>query len=500
LEVWDKLLFGFTVALSPANFLYCLIGVFIGTIVGVLPGLGVMNAVAILIPMTFGMNPTTAMIMLAGIYYGAMYGGSTTSILINTPGEAPAIMTTLDGYQMALQGRAGPALGIAAFGSFIAGTFATIMLMVLAKPLVKVALSFGPTEYFSMLVLALCTLGGLMGESVIKGLLMAAFGIFLGTVGIDPVTGAERFTFGIPELMDGIGFLPVAIGLFAIAEVLITAEMEMMRPVVEKVKGLLPSAKDWMASKGAIARGTIIGFLIGCMPGGGATLASVVSYLVEKKVSKHPEQFGKGAIEGVAGPETANNAASGGAMVPLLTLGIPSTGVSAVLLGALMLYGVRPGPLLFEKNPDLVWGLIASFYIGNALLLVINLPLIGIWVQLLKVPFQKLLAFILVIAITGTYATNNSVTEVYITVIFGVIGYLMKQADLPAAPVIMGIILGPLIETHFRRALIISNGDYSTFFHHPLSAIFLCAAIGSILYPVIRWVVKRNHGLKAAKA
>jgi len=500
LEVWDKLLFGFTVALSPANFLYCLIGVFIGTIVGVLPGLGVMNAVAILIPMTFGMNPTTAMIMLAGIYYGAMYGGSTTSILINTPGEEPAIMTTLDGYQMALQGRAGPALGIAAFGSFIAGTFATIMLMVLAKPLVKVALSFGPTEYFSMLVLALCTLGGLMGESVIKGLLMAAFGIFLGTVGIDPVTGAERFTFGIPELMDGIGFLPVAIGLFAIAEVLITAEMEMMRPVVEKVKGLLPSAKDWMASKGAIARGTIIGFLIGCMPGGGATLASVVSYLVEKKVSKHPEQFGKGAIEGVAGPETANNAASGGAMVPLLTLGIPSTGVSAVLLGALMLYGVRPGPLLFEKNPDLVWGLIASFYIGNALLLVINLPLIGIWVQLLKVPFQKLLAFILVIAITGTYATNNSVTEVYITVIFGVIGYLMKQADLPAAPVIMGIILGPLIETHFRRALIISNGDYSTFFHHPLSAIFLCAAIGSILYPVIRWVVKRNHGLKAAKA
>ena len=493
MEVLDKLLFGFTVALSPVNFLYCLIGVFIGTIVGVLPGLGVMNAVAILIPMTFGMNPTTAMIMLAGIYYGAMYGGSTSSILINTPGEAPAIMTTLDGYQMALQGRAGPALGIAAFGSFIAGTFATIMLMILAKPLVKVALSFGPTEYFSMLVLALCTLGSLMGESVIKGLLMAAFGIFLGTVGIDPVSGAERFTFGIPELMDGIGFLPVAIGLFAIAEVLITAEMEMMRPVVEKVKGLLPSVKDWMASKGAIARGTIIGFLIGCMPGGGATLASVVSYLVEKKVSKHPEQFGKGAIEGVAGPETANNAASGGAMVPLLTLGIPSTGVSAILLGALMLYGVRPGPLLFEKNPDLVWGLIASFYVGNFLLLIINLPLIGVWVQLLKVPFEKLLAFILVIAITGTYATNNSATEVYITVIFGVIGYLMKQVALPAAPIIMGIILGPLIETHFRRALIISNGNYATFFTHPVSAVFLCAAIVSILYPLIRWAVRRNR-------
>jgi len=480
------------VALSPGNFLHCLIGVFIGTIVGVLPGLGVMNAVAILIPMTFGMNPTSAMIMLAGIYYGAMYGGSTTAILIKTPGEAPAIMTTLDGYQMALQGRAGPALGIAAFGSFIAGTFATIMLMILAKPLVKVALSFGPTEYFSMLILALCTLGGLMGESVIKGLLMAAFGIFLGTVGIDPVTGTERFTFGIPELMDGIGFLPVAIGLFAIAEVLITVEMEMMRPVVEKVKGLLPTAKDWIASKGAIARGTVIGFLIGCLPGGGATLASVVSYLVEKRVSKHPDQFGKGAIEGVAGPETANNAASGGAMVPLLTLGIPSTGVSAVLLGALMLYGVRPGPLLFEKNPDLVWGLIASFYVGNFMLLIINLPLIGIWVQLLKVPFKKLLTFILVIAITGTYATNNSVTEVYMAVIFGVIGYFMKQVDLPAAPIIMGVILGPLIETHFRRALIISNGNYSTFFTHPVSAVFLCAAIMAILYPLIRWAIKRN--------
>ena len=390
MEVLDKLLFGFTVALSPANFLYCLIGVFIGTIVGVLPGLGVMNAVAILIPMTFGMNPTTAMIMLAGIYYGAMYGGSTTSILINTPGEAPAIMTTLDGYQMALQGRAGPALGIAAFGSFIAGTFATIMLMVLAKPLVKVALSFGPTEYFSMLVLALCTLGGLMGESVIKGLLMAAFGIFLGTIGIDPLRGAERFTFGIPELMDGIGFLPVAIGLFAIAEVLVTAEMEMMRPVVEKIKGLLPSLKDWKDSSCPIARGTVIGFLIGCMPGrrGYAGFGRLLSDR-EKSLLNTRRTLGKGQSKGSPVPKAANNAASGGAMVPLLTLGIPSTGVSAVLLGALMLYGLRPGPLLFEKSPDLVWGLIASFYIGNALLLVINLPLIGIWVQTVESPLPE---------------------------------------------------------------------------------------------------------------
>jgi putative tricarboxylic transport membrane protein len=336
-----------------------------------------------------------------------------------------------------------------------------------------------------------------MGESVIKGLLMAAFGIFLGNVGIDPLSGVDRFTFGVPEFMDGIGFLPVAIGLFAIAEVLVTAEQEMMRPVVEKIKGLLPSAKDWMASKYAIARGTVIGFLIGCMPGGGATLASVVSYLVEKKVSKHPEQFGKGAIEGVAGPESANNAASGGAMVPLLTLGIPSTGVSAVLLGALMLYGLRPGPLLFEKNPELVWGLIASLYVGNFLLLIINLPLIGIWVQMLKIPFAKLLAFILVIAITGTYATNNSVTEVYLSLTFGVIGYLMKKADLPTAPVIMGVILGPLLETHFRRALIISNGSYATFISHPISAVFLGAAVLSILYPLIRWALKRKRGLAA---
>jgi putative tricarboxylic transport membrane protein len=492
MEIFNNLIFGFSVALSPSNFMYCLLGVFIGTLTGVLPGLGVMNAVAILIPMTFGMNPTAAMIMLAGIYYGAMYGGSTTAILINTPGEAPAIMTTLDGYQMALQGRAGPALGIAAFGSFIAGTFATLMLMLLAKPLVKIALSFGPTEYFSMLILALCTLGGLMGESVVKGLLMAAFGIFLGTVGIDPVSGVDRFTFGLPDFMDGIGFLPVAIGLFAIAEVLLTAELELMRPVVEKIRGILPSLQDWMDSKWAIARGTVIGFLIGCMPGGGATLASVVSYLVEKKVSKHPERFGKGAIEGVAGPETANNAASGGAMVPLLTLGIPSTGVSAVLLGALMLYGLRPGPLLFQKSPELVWGLIASLYIGNFLLLVINLPLISLWVRMLKIPFPLLLPFILVIAITGTYATNNSVTEVYVTLVFGVIGYFMKHAGLPGAPVIMGIVLGPLLETHFRRALIISNGNYATFFTHPMSAVFLCAAILSILYPVIRWMMRRN--------
>ncbi|MGQ9694091.1 MAG: tripartite tricarboxylate transporter permease [Thermodesulfobacteriota bacterium] len=492
MEAFNNLFYGFSVALSPHNFLYCLVGVLIGTLTGVLPGLGVMNAISILIPITFGMNPTSAIIMLAGIYYGAMYGGSTTAILINTPGEAPAIMTTLDGYQMALQGRAGPALGIAAFGSFIAGTFATIMLMVLAKPLVKVALSFGPTEYFSMLILALCTLGGLMGESVIKGLLMATFGIFLGTIGIDPVSGVERFTFGKPELMDGIGFLPVAIGLFAIAEVLITAEAEVMRPVVEKIKGILPSLKDWMDSKMAIARGTVIGFLIGCLPGGGATLASVVSYLVEKKVSKHPEKFGKGAIEGVAAPETANNAASGGAMVPLLTLGIPSTGVSAVLLAALMLYGLRPGPLLFQKNPELVWGLIASLYIGNFLLLIINLPLISIWVKMLKIPFPILLPFILVIAITGTYATNNSVTEVYISLIFGLIGYFMKRADLPAAPVIMGIVLGPLLETHFRRALIISNGSYATFFTHPISAIFISAAFISILYPVIKWTLRRK--------
>jgi putative tricarboxylic transport membrane protein len=492
MEIFNNLIFGFSVALSPSNFMYCLLGVFIGTLTGVLPGLGVMNAVAILIPMTFGMNPTAAMIMLAGIYYGAMYGGSTTAILINTPGEAPAIMTTLDGYQMALQGRAGPALGIAAFGSFIAGTFATLMLMLLAEPLVKIALSFGPTEYFSMLILALCTLGGLMGESVVKGLLMAGFGIFLGTVGIDPVAGVDRFTFGIPDFMDGIGFLPVAIGLFAIAEVLLTAELELMRPVVEKIRGILPSLQDWMDSKWAIARGTVIGFLIGCMPGGGATLASVVSYLVEKKVSRHPERFGKGAIEGVAGPETANNAASGGAMVPLLTLGIPSTGVSAVLLGALMLYGLRPGPLLFQKSPELVWGLIASLYIGNFLLLVINLPLISIWVKMLKIPFPLLLPFILVIAITGTYATNNSVTEVYVTLVFGVIGYFMKHAGLPGAPVIMGIVLGPLLETHFRRALIISNGNYATFITHPMSAVFLCAAILSILYPVIRWMMRKG--------
>jgi putative tricarboxylic transport membrane protein len=491
LEVLNNLLYGFTVALSPANFLYCFLGVFIGTIVGVLPGLGVMNAVAILIPMTFGMNPTAAMIMLSGIYYGAMYGGSTTAILINTPGEAPAIMTTLDGYQMALQGRAGPALGIAAFGSFIAGTFATVMLMVLAEPLVKVALSFGPTEYFSMLILALCTLGGLMGESVIKGLLMAAFGIFLGTVGIDPVAGVDRFTFGVPDFMDGIGFLPVAIGLFAIAEVLLTAEVEMMRPVVEKIKGLLPSLKDWMDSKWAITRGTVIGFLIGCMPGGGATLASVVSYLVEKKFSKHPEKFGKGAIEGVAGPESANNAASGGAMVPLLTLGIPSTGVSAVLLGALMLYGLRPGPLLFQKSPELVWGLIASLYVGNVILLILNLPFVGVWTKLLGIRYQFLYPGILLFCILGSYSLNQSIFDVGVMVAFGLLGYIFRKIDWPLAPTILALILGPMMEKALRTSLEMSAGDLSILFTRPISVVLLIVAAIVLLSPAVRMLGHR---------
>ena len=378
-DLFQHLALGFGVALTPVNLLYCFVGVVVGTAIGVLPGIGPVTTVAMLVPLTFGMNPTAALIMLAGIYYGSQYGGSTTAILINTPGETSSVMTCLDGYQMARQGRAGPALGMAAIGSFVAGTLSVVLLMLLARPLVRVALEFGPAEYFAIMLLALLTLGGLTGESVTKGLLMAAFGLLLGTIGGDPMTGTPRFTFGVPSLLDGLEFLPVTIGLFAVAEVLTTATRSLTHDVyAAPIRGLLPSRADWRACRWTLPRASLIGFVVGVLPGAGATLASIIAYLTEKRLSRHPERFGTGVIEGVAAPETANNAASGGAMVPLLTLGVPGSGTTAVMLGALMLWGLRPGPLLFEKNPELVWGLIASMYIGNVLLLILNLPLIGL--------------------------------------------------------------------------------------------------------------------------
>jgi putative tricarboxylic transport membrane protein len=485
---------GFAVALTPINLLYCLIGVAVGTAIGVLPGIGPVTTVAMLVPLTFGMNPTAALIMLAGIYYGSQYGGSTTAILINTPGESSSIMTCLDGYQMTRQGRAGPALGMAAIGSFVAGTVSVVLLMLLARPLIRVALEFGPAEYFAIMVLGLLTLGGLTGESVAKGLLMGVFGLLLGTVGGDPLTGTPRFTFGVPSLLDGLEFLPVTMGLFAVAEVLSSASRLLMPgPATPKIRGLFPSRADWYACRWTLPRSTLIGFVVGVLPGAGATLASILAYLVEKRVSRHPERFGTGVIEGVAAPETANNAASGGAMVPLLTLGVPGSGTTAVMLGALMLWGIRPGPLLFEKSPDLVWGLIASMYIGNLVLLVLNLPLVGLWVQLLRVPPRILLPMILLFCMTGTYAVGGNLFDLWIMVVFGILGGLLQRYGYPVAPIVLGLILGPMLETHFRRALIVSRGDYSIFLQRPIAAALLAIAIVYLFLPLLTWAWRRRR-------
>lgn len=499
MDVLGSLAHGFAVATTPANLLYCFVGVFLGTLVGVLPGLGTVTGVALLVPVTFGMNPTSALIMLAGIYYGAQYGGSTTAILLNLPGESTSIMTCLDGYQMARQGRAGPALGMAAFASFIAGTFSVIMLMLLARPLVTLALGFGPAEYTALMVLALSTLGGLLGESVLKGLLAAVLGLALGTVGTDALTGVGRFTYGMPKLLDGVSFLAVTVGLFGVAEVLENAERSVTPGVYAgRIAGLLPGRADWVRARLAIARGSLIGFLVGILPGAGATAASVLAYVAEKRAAREPERFGRGAIEGVAAPEAANNAAAGGAMVPLLTLGIPGSGTTAVLLGALMLYGLRPGPQLFEKNPELVWGLIASMYIGNAMLLILNLPLIGLWVRILRIPYPVLAPLILFFAVIGTYAVDNDVFDVWVMLLAGVAGYGLRKLGVPEAPIILGLVLGPLFEDQLRRALTLSLGDPSIFVTRPLSALLLSLAAVSWALPALRWLSGRLTARAAA--
>jgi putative tricarboxylic transport membrane protein len=499
-DLLQHLALGFGVALTPVNLLYCFIGVVVGTAIGVLPGIGPVTTVAMLVPLTFGMNPTAALIMLAGIYYGSQYGGSTTAILINTPGETSSVMTCLDGYQMARQGRAGPALGMAAIGSFTAGTISVVLLMLLARPLIRVALEFGPAEYFAIMLLALLTLGGLTGESVVKGLLMAAFGLLLGTVGGDPMTGTPRFTFGEPSLLDGLEFLPVTIGLFAVAEVLTTATRSLAHDVyAAPIRGLLPNRADWRACRWTLPRASLIGFVVGVLPGAGATLASIIAYLTEKRLSRHPERFGTGVIEGVAAPETANNAASGGAMVPLLTLGVPGSGTTAIMLGALMLWGLRPGPLLFEKNPDLVWGLIASMYIGNVLLLILNLPLIGLWVRLLSVPPRILMPLILLFCFTGTYAVSGNPFDLWVMAVFGIVGFVLQRYGYPVAPIVLGLILGPMLETHFRRALIVSRGDYAIFLQRPIAAALLAVAAIYLLAPVVAWAWRRRRAPAVAE-
>ena len=483
----DIINFGFSVALQPINILFCFLGVLIGTLIGVLPGIGPAATISLLLPSTFHMSPVSAIIMLAGIYYGAQYGGSTTSILVNIPGEAASVVTCLDGYQMASHGRAGLALAISAFGSFIGGTLSVIGLMLLAPLLANFALRFGPPELFSLMFLGLVVLSYLSSGSVIKAMIMAAFGIFLGNIGVDIITGKPKFNLGIITLMDGIGLIPVVMGLFGIGEVLFNIEKSEGESEIfqKKISNFFPNLKDWMESIGAIIRGSVIGFFLGILPGGGAAVASFVSYAIEKKVSKHPEKFGEGAIAGVAGPETANNAATGGAFIPLLTLGIPSNVVMALLLGALLISGIQPGPLLIKEHPDLFWGVVVSMYLGNLMLLILNLPLIPLWVQILKIPYWILFPLILLFCVIGVYSLNNNVVEIFIMIFFGALGYLMRKLDFEPAPLVLALVLSPMLENSLRSSLLMSQGSFLIFFSRPISSVLLLFAILLLTLSVI---------------
>jgi putative tricarboxylic transport membrane protein len=496
MDIAQQFLMGLSYALTPTNLGFCLLGAILGTLVGVLPGLGPAAAMALLLPVTYAMPPAAAIIMLAGIYYGAMYGGSTTSILLNVPGESASVVTCLDGYKMARQGRAGPALGMSAFASFIAGGLGVLGLILVGPPLADFALKFGAAEYFSLAVLGLVLVTFLSGASVLKGLIMAVLGLLLGTVGIDPISAYQRFTFDILVLADGFDFVPVAMGLFGLGEILVSLGQETKRDILKtRLSGLLPTAQDWLAAKWALVRGSVLGFFVGALPGGGATIASFAAYAVEKRLSRHPEKFGTGVIEGVAAPEAANNSAATGAFIPLFTLGIPSNPVTAMIFAALLLHGLRPGPLMFKDNPDVIWTVIASMYIGNVILLVINLPLIGLLVQMLRVPYGILAPLIVVFCVVGAYSVTSSVAGVWMLIAFGAVGYVARRLRFEAAPLILALVLGPLVENSLRQALLYSRGDLSIFVTRPISAILLvAAALILIAPPVIRRLRRQDAG------
>lgn len=496
MEAFQALIAGFGVALSPWNLLWGFIGVTVGTLVGVLPGVGPALTVAMLLPLTVKLDPTGALIMFAGIYYGAMFGGSTTTILLNTPGESASIATALEGNRMAKAGRAGPALGTAAIGSFVAGTIATLLLTLLAPLVVDLALKFGPAEYFSLMVFAFITVSAVLGSSTVRGLASLFLGLFLGLIGIDGQTGQPRFAFGVGELLDGVDVVVLAVGLFAVGEALyVAAYQSRLTETLEKLKGSVwMSKEDWKRSWPAWLRATGIGFPFGTIPAGGAEIPTFLSYTVEKKLSKHPEEFGHGAIEGVAGPEAANNASATGVLEPLLTLGIPTSATAAILLGAFQNYGIQPGPLLFQSQANLVWGLIASLYVGNVMLLILNLPLIGIWVKVLQIPKDILYAAILVFATLGAYSLHQSWVDLLMLYVFGLLGFAMRRWDIPVGPAVIGLILGPLAETQFRRALSISQGDATVFFTQPISATFLAITAALVVVP---WIVRRVRRGKA---
>jgi putative tricarboxylic transport membrane protein len=485
---------GFSVAATPVNLGLCLIGALVGTLIGVLPGIGPLATIAMLLPITFGLPPVGALIMLAGIYYGAQYGGSTTSILINIPGESSSVVTALDGHQMARQGRAGPALAIAAIGSFIAGCFSTVLVAALGAPLTSLALLFGPAEYFSLMVLGLIFAVVLAKGSILKAISMVLFGLLLSTVGSDIETGQSRMAFDIPELADGIGFVTVAMGVFGYAEIMRNLEQTESRDLVQgKITGLMPTWKDFKDSSGAIARGTVLGSILGILPGGGAVIAAFAAYTFEKKISKTPERFGRGAIEGVAAPESANNAAAQTSFIPLLTLGIPPNAVMALMVGAMTIHGIVPGPQVMTKQPDLFWGLICSMWIGNLMLVVINLPLVGVWVRLLRVPYRMLFPAILIFCAIGVYSVNNAPADAVMVACFGLVGYWLVKHDFEPAPMLLGFVLGPLMEENLRRAMLIARGDPSTFVTRPISAVLLAIAASLLLVAVLPMIRSKRE-------
>ncbi len=488
--VFEHLLSGFSIALTPAALLWCLIGVTLGTVVGVLPGIAPTGTIAMLLPLTHKMNPTDGIIMLAGIYYGAKYGGSTTSILLNTPGEASSVITCLDGYALARKGRAGPALGISAISSFVAGTFGVIVLTFVAPPIASFSLRFGPPEFFVVMMLGLAMMIFLTGESIWKGLLSGGTGLFLATVGMDMFSGQPRFTYGQLHLADGIDFVVASVGLFAVAEVLVNLEEHsgiQLFKVPDRLRELFPSFEDLKACRFAFLNGSVIGFIVGCLPGGGATIASLISYGVERAASRHPEQFGQGAIEGVAAPEGANNSECGGAMVPLLTLGIPSSSASAMMLAALFTWGLKPGPLLFQEHPEFVWPLIASMYIGNVMCFALNLPLVPVFASILRLPYHILYLSIMGLSVVGVYSLKASLFDLWMLGAFSVLGYVMRKIRMTAAPMLLGLVLGPLMERALRQTMIMSHGSLNIFLQRPISATFL---IGATILVLIVFLVR----------
>jgi putative tricarboxylic transport membrane protein len=497
MEILANLAHGFAVALEPMNLLWCFLGVFFGTIVGILPGLGPSATVALLLPLAMQMSPTGGIIMMAGIYYGAKYGGSTTSILLNVPGESASVVTCIDGFEMARRGRAGPALGIAAIASFVAGTIGVVLLMLIAPPVADFALRFGPPEYFALMALGLSMVVLLAGKSMLKALISMFVGLWLATIGIDMFTDIPRYTLDRIELMDGVSFVVVAIGTFAVGEVLANLTSDSGGQKFEVPKGLrnlMPNWQDLKDSRFAFLNGSLVGFFVGVLPGAGSTIASFVSYGIEKAVSKHPEKFGKGAVEGVAAPEAANNSETGGALVPLLTLGIPGSGTTAILLAAFILWGLRPGPLLIQDHPELFWGLVASMYIGNVMLLILNLPLVPVFAQILRLPAYVLYPIILGVSMVGVYSIDQRLLDTWLVAFFGLLGYLMRKMEYPAAPLILGIVLGDLMENAVRQSLMMSRGEISILYSRPLALTMLILAAAVLVGPMFRriagWRVK----------